>query len=165
MDDTSRVVHGNVAQDADRTGLGIDLYLSEVGAEGIDDVCPAAGTQTGLADCDLILVATDNVAKWNSDLRRIHNRHEAVRQFELVRLHFEQSRRGFKNIAFGILCRLKRCEARCERCGAARSAMRERSSGSISESAPNLVKTYSQSFSDNLGKNGPCALADLRDAH
>src|SRR5262249_57604958 len=119
MDDRSRVVHGNVAQDADRTGLGIDLYLGEVGGEGIDDVCPAAGPKTSLADYDLILVATDNVAKWNSDLRRIHNRHEAVRQFELVWLHLEQSRRGFENVAFGILCRLQRCEPGCVRCVAA----------------------------------------------
>src|SRR5262245_26525339 len=119
MDDSTRVVHGDVAQDTDGTGLGIDLHLGEVGSEGINDVCPAAGTQTSLADYDSILVATDHVAKWNANLRRIHNRHEAVRQFELVWLHFEQSRRGFKNIAFGILCSLERCKARCERCGAA----------------------------------------------
>src|SRR5262245_62942267 len=136
-----------------------------MGGKGIDDVCPAAGTQTGLADYDAILVATDHMTKWNADLRRIHNRHEAVCQFELVWLHFEQSCSGFKNIAFGIFCRLERCEARCERCGAARSAMSERSSGSIGESGLNFVKTYSQRFSDNLGKNGPRALTDLRDTH
>src|SRR5262245_8032617 len=165
MDDTTRVVHGDVAQDADGTSLGINLHLGEVGGEGIDDVCPAAGTKTGLADYDSILVATDHVAKWNSDLRRIHNRHEAVRQFELVWLHLEQSRRGFENVAFGILCRLERCEAGCERCGAACSPVCEWSGGSISESALNFVKTYSQRFGDNLGKNGPRALADLSDTH
>src|SRR5215468_7801367 len=110
MDYTSRVVHRDIAQDADRTGLGIDLHLGKVGGEGIDDMCPAAGTQTGLADYDSILLATDHMAKWNANPRRIHNRHEAVRQFELVWLHFEQSCRGFKNIPFGIFCRLKRCK-------------------------------------------------------
>src|SRR5262245_31300511 len=165
MDDTTRVVHGDVAQDADGTSLGINLHLGEVGGEGIDDVCPAAGTKTGLADYDSILVATDHVAKWNANLRRIHNRHEAVRQFELVGLNFEQSCGDFKNIAFDMLCRLERCKAGCERCGAARSTMRERSGSRISESALNFVKTYSQRFSDNLGKNGPRALADLRDTH
>src|SRR5262245_62015577 len=125
-----------------------------MGGKGIDDVCPAAGTQTGLADYNVILVATDHMTKWNSNFRRIHNRHEAVCEFELVWFHFEQSCRTFKNIAFGILCRLERCEARCERCGTARSAVREWSGGGISEGGLNLVKTYSQSFSDNLCKNG-----------
>src|SRR5262245_52276982 len=165
MDDTTRVVHGDIAQDADGTGLGIDLHLGEVGGEGIDDVCPAAGTQTGLADYDSILVATDHVAKWNANLRRIHSRYEAVCKLELVWLHFEQSCGGFKNIPFGILCRLERCKARFELGGAARSTLCEWSGAIISESLLNFVKTYSQRVGDNLGKNGPSALADLGDTH
>src|SRR5262245_35416265 len=165
MDDSTRVVHGDVAQDADGTGLGIDLHLGKVGGEGIDDMCPAAGTQTGLADYDVILVATDHMAKWNADLRRSDNRHEAVWQLAPGWLYFGPSGCAFKSIAFGFLCRLERCKARCERCGAARSTVCEWSGGSISESALNFVKTYSQRFGDNLGKNGPRALADLSDTH
>ena len=66
-------MHGDVAQDADGAGLGIDLHLGEVGSEGIDDVCFAAGAKTGFANDDLILVTTDHMAKGNSNLRRIHN--------------------------------------------------------------------------------------------
>src|SRR5262249_56905967 len=114
---------------------------------------------------DATEVAKDDVAKWNSDQRRIHDRHEAVCQLELVWFLFEQSCSSFKNIAFGIHRCLECCKARCECCGAARSTVYEWSGGSISESALNFVKTYSQRFGDNLGKNGPSALADLRDTH
>ena len=99
-------MHGDVAQDADGAGLGIDFNLGEVGSEGIDDVCFAAGAKTGLADYDLILVTSDHMAKRNSNLRRIHNRYKAVSQLEIAGFDFEQSRRGFKNTAFGIFRRL-----------------------------------------------------------
>ena len=104
-------------------------------------MCLAAGAKTGLANDDLILVATDHMAKGIRISGASITDTKPSAMLELARLDFEQSRRGFKNTAFGIFRRLERGEARCERCGAARSAVREWSGGGVSESGLNFFKT------------------------
>ena len=102
MDDAAGVVHGDVVEHAHAAGVGVDFDLGEVGGEGIDDVGLAAGAQFRFADDGLFRLAPDDVTHGNFYFRRVGDRDKVIAHSQFRRLHFEQFRGAFEQLALGV---------------------------------------------------------------